>query len=674
MADSNRQNTESIIEIIKQIDSGNVVLPDFQRDFVWDESKTYDLFDSLIKDIFIGSIIYGIPSFEITVREVDKRPRKVKGKKRASLKTYDYSQKEINEKVKTSQFRAVLDGQQRLTSIYRALRKIDSLWLIVKGEEEGVKESKDFRDASLEEVTFCFSGTEDKDRLSLNVGDVFEMMEKGLFEDEIKAYYFNELEYIKEMDLEVRKKHFARYLLIKRKIEDLFKAEKLVSYFLLDMSSDKFALFFERSNSLGVRLDFIDILVAKLSHGFKLRTEIEKLQSGTDYTVEREVLVRAIAYIISEEKNVDKGYILSSLTYEHFQENWENACKWYIDVLEFLQKNNFMITHSWIPHTNMIIPLMMFLAKLPSQQFSQMKQEQAEFIRFWYWGSIFSQRYTGGATNEVIIKDCKILSGVAQGKKVEDSKYFRTFKSAIERPEDLYLFNKKGSALYKGVLTFINYRAEGLVDWENNSKIIFTKKVDDHHIFPKAYLQAIAMEEDEIELADCVVNRTLIPKITNIKIGKKPPSEYMKEIYKTNTQFQDTLKNHLIPNEIMDGLYNEFFNDFIEERANHIFEEIRCCIIEQRSIIENMHYREERKTIGKNVNIFATYRNKTVHATFNRETQEIFMNSEKYSSVSSAADAAKKLLTGRENTSTDGWKFWKYKDGEEEKFIEDIRY
>ncbi len=57
MADSNRQNTESIIEIIRQIDVGNVVLPDFQRDFVWDESKTYDLFDSLIKDIFIGSII-----------------------------------------------------------------------------------------------------------------------------------------------------------------------------------------------------------------------------------------------------------------------------------------------------------------------------------------------------------------------------------------------------------------------------------------------------------------------------------------------------------------------------------------------------------------------------------------------------------------------------------------
>lgn len=56
-----------------------IVLPEFQRDFVWDEPKTYDLFDSLIRDIFIGSLIYGIPSFELTVRELDTRPRKGNG-------------------------------------------------------------------------------------------------------------------------------------------------------------------------------------------------------------------------------------------------------------------------------------------------------------------------------------------------------------------------------------------------------------------------------------------------------------------------------------------------------------------------------------------------------------------------------------------------------------------
>ncbi|MBU3217529.1 DUF262 domain-containing protein [Clostridium estertheticum] len=61
-------------------------MPDFHRDFVWDESKTYDLFDSLVKDIFIGPIIYGVPSFEITVKQIDDRLRKTKEKRREKLR------------------------------------------------------------------------------------------------------------------------------------------------------------------------------------------------------------------------------------------------------------------------------------------------------------------------------------------------------------------------------------------------------------------------------------------------------------------------------------------------------------------------------------------------------------------------------------------------------------
>ena len=90
----NSQKTESIADLCKEIDAGGLVLPEFQRDFVWEEGKTLELFDSLVKDIFIGSIIYGIPSFEITVRDLDNRPRKGKGS-RAKLKIKSFGKKEI---------------------------------------------------------------------------------------------------------------------------------------------------------------------------------------------------------------------------------------------------------------------------------------------------------------------------------------------------------------------------------------------------------------------------------------------------------------------------------------------------------------------------------------------------------------------------------------------------
>lgn len=671
MNDSNKQNTESIQDIVKEIDKRQIVLPDFQRDFVWDESKTYELFDSLVRDIFIGSIIYGIPSFEIAVREIDTRNRKAKGVKREHLKTLFFTKEQINEKVKVGNFRAVLDGQQRITSIYRALKKIDNVWLIVKNDGE-FYEDKDFNEMTLEEMMSSFSGKQDDLKLSINVGDAYEMIDNKLREKPLQEKYFNNLEFVKKLDSESIDYYFERFLIVVSKLQDLFKAEKMVSYFLLDMSSEKFALFFERSNSLGVRLDFIDILVAKLNSGFRLRTKLDELKSETGYNIEREILVRTIAFVVSEGKSIDKGYILSTLNCEHFNLYWNNICKLYIKTLDFLYKNNFIMTQDWIPHSNMLIPLMIFLDNLPNKLFNQMNETQLEFIRYWYWGSIFAQRYTGGATNEIIILDSNMLKLIAMREKITNENYFREFKIVIDQPEDLYSFTKKGSAIYKGILTFINYISGGLTDWKNNSRISFNEKVDDHHIFPKAYLQE-NITEDDFEYIDCVVNRTLIPKITNIKIGKDTPDIYLNKLYSCNDKLKESLKKHMIPIEIMDGDYNEFFSVFIEDRAKNIFDCIKEHVIDKRDEIKEMNYKEKTKIIGNNIDIFATYNKKVINAKFNRETQEVFLDGIRYKSVSTAADVAKKKISGKD-TSTNGWSFWKYKDGDEDRFIKDLRY
>ncbi|MCP4612687.1 MAG: DUF262 domain-containing protein [Planctomycetes bacterium] len=57
MEDTRR--TESIKNMVESIDNRSIVLPEFQQNFVWDVAKTYDLLDSLVRDVFIGSLIYG---------------------------------------------------------------------------------------------------------------------------------------------------------------------------------------------------------------------------------------------------------------------------------------------------------------------------------------------------------------------------------------------------------------------------------------------------------------------------------------------------------------------------------------------------------------------------------------------------------------------------------------
>jgi len=58
-----QSRTESLLDTVRGIQNRTVMLPEFQRDFRWELDRTYDLFDSLVKDIFIGTImgVFALP-------------------------------------------------------------------------------------------------------------------------------------------------------------------------------------------------------------------------------------------------------------------------------------------------------------------------------------------------------------------------------------------------------------------------------------------------------------------------------------------------------------------------------------------------------------------------------------------------------------------------------------
>jgi len=585
----NSPKTESIKNLIENIDKEIIVLPEFQRDFVWEIGKTYDLFDSLIKDIFIGSIIYGVPSFEITARELDKRPRKGEGS-RKKLKLIHFKKDEVEREAKTSGFRLVLDGQQRITSIYRALKGMDEVWFVSRNLDE--LPHQDFSKFKLEDLLYEFTGQEEVERLSIKMSDVYETMTNYFLEEEIKEKFFNKLKFLETKDYEERTNQFRTYLTIRRNLEQFLNADKLLSFYLLDTSAEKFSLFFERSNSKGIQLNFIDILAAKLYVGFNLRSEVESFESSNNgYELNREIIVRAISFLVSDGKNVQKSYILANLNAQHFNQYWKKLCEFYKQSIDFLYKNHFILSQSWMPYQNMLIPLMLFLSEI--KDFSQMNEKQFDFIRFWYWASIFSERYSG-SSNEVILQDSKILQQVAKDSRVTDKSYFQKLKLQVEKFEEVLSYNKKGSAIYSGFLNLVNYEAEGLIDWKNTSKLSFNGRLEDHHIFPKEFLKTSYKEnEDALELVDSVANRTLIPKITNIKIGKKSPSQYLPELEESNPEIRRSLAQHLVPEETIEGLYDELYTIFLEDRARKMFELVKKYVIDEREQIISDFYTEQ---------------------------------------------------------------------------------
>jgi hypothetical protein len=557
------------------------MLPEFQRDFRWELYQTYDLFDSLIREIFIGSIIYGKPSFGMTLREIDQRPRKGKGSN-IPLKTMDYSTSEISKLAQSQNLRVVLDGQQRVTSIYRAMTGIDTVYVVLHSHLHQEHDAASINQLLLEDMVDYVAGEDNPLAISVKLSDAYETEHNMLDDEDLNIRFANTAfaqSYFKIADESSRKIAERLYRRAIRRLVDLYKKQKLVSYYLFDMSMEKFCLFFERSNSRVMQLNFTDILAAKLYHGFNLRKKIEEFESQNQFIkLNREIIVRAIAYIVATDQNhtvsIDRKFILDHLDADNFKEHWDTACKLYVESLRYLANQHYILSQGWMPSENMIIPLMIFRRHIKS--FDQMNEEQRKFLEYWYWASIFANRYSA-ASNEVIIVDSGALTQVARGERVTTRGYFMKMRPLITEADDLFSYTKKSSAIYRGILNLLGYAAQGLRDWNSTHKIDITMSLEDHHIYPRAYITGGPPMEDitraEAEqVVDCVVNRTLIPKLLNIQVGKKGPTEYLAEIKNKNKYLEDCLPSHLIPVDmISDETWNCLFKLFLEERAQRIF-------------------------------------------------------------------------------------------------------
>ena len=119
------QQTRSLEQLLKDVDDGKIVLPEFQRDFIWPEAKSLTLFDSLFRNLFIGSLIVSKPKFSLACKSFDFRPRKTTGRKPIAreISSEEFFEKDIF---------TLLDGQQRTTSICRALKGVDDIFVIFK--------------------------------------------------------------------------------------------------------------------------------------------------------------------------------------------------------------------------------------------------------------------------------------------------------------------------------------------------------------------------------------------------------------------------------------------------------------------------------------------------------------------------------------------------------------
>lgn len=568
----NTQETRSIEDLVKMIDSEKLVLPEFQRDFKWPIEKSETLFDSIFQDLFIGSLIISRPKFDLACKGFDLRERG-KSSRKPIPKLYKIEDFEHNDVY------TLLDGQQRATSIYRALKGKDIIHIIFKDIDTLISDK--FYDHTNELILVKYdqyiegfdSSKPKNGEFHLRICDLYTSIDyrESKFLDE----YVNPL--LDEMNLDEGKKEILRDYagtLHKDFRSDVVKKANLLSVQLLNMDLEKFCLYFERSNSQGLNLSFTDIITAKVYIDFKLSRKIKKakeLQYFDDNYVDS--VVRYINFISNGE--VTKKSILSDLKGIHFIENWDNVISDLNYIQQWLVENNWIFNVQKIPYRTMLLPLLSFYQNLPNKEFTQANQNQLDILKFWFYASILDNRYGGarhGSTNVVLKKDCELMRDLAGGI-YPDNTYWQNLRIEVSFDE-LKKLDNNSSAKALG-LSYYMWSKNNFRNLENNAKVSVNANIDVHHIIPSNYIKKQFGEfSSEYDFSDSFLNKIRINKISNIKIGDKSPSLYLNEILKNspNQKIRESLDSHMIGNslKLLNGEYDNDYFSFIENRYNAI--------------------------------------------------------------------------------------------------------
>lgn len=591
-------SSQSLTQLVEQINSNPhvLLLPEFQRDFVWELDQTYALFDSLIRKIFIGSIIFGKPSFEMTLRKIDLRPRKGKGS-RTRVERLHYTEDRIKTASQIDGLKILLDGQQRTTSIYRALRGIDQVFFVVRPNVSATQ----VKDCELEDLLHPEFGVQGEDLpncICVPMHFAFRYVIEAPFDDEVSEF-FAHTRYGRGLaqngDTFAAREAFKVFRQLLPKFKTLFEEPRLLSYYLLDMSLDKFTTFFERSNSRGVNLTFTDILAAKVFGKFNLRQAFDDFgERHPGVPVNRELLVRAVAVLTGLLK-VEKAQILKELRAEDFQQHWDNATRLYLKVLDYLHEQRYMVALRWLPYDSLLVPLMLFFFELEQRGQASLTQYQQTWVRWWYWACVFSERYTA-ASNEKIVHDARVLQRVARGEPIESS-YFVRLRPVVDDPEQLLSYSRSSGGLYRGTLNLIHFAADGLRDWSHDGLIstgsVGVQELHDHHVYPQGFLRRTAAQQDrpeEVEdIRDSVVNRVLMPRDTNLRVSDKAPAIYLQDLLRVNPDLRRSLESHLIPASLLDDPQQSFqVYRTLRERAEQVVTLIRQETVEAEQRLKAM--------------------------------------------------------------------------------------
>lgn len=573
------QTALTIESVIKDIDAKKYLLPSIQREFVWSTKQIEKLFDSLMMDYPINAFLFW----------------KVSKEKAKEFSFYeflrDYHQRtgRHNPKANISgsdDIIAILDGQQRMTSLYIGLKgsyaykishkrwdnpqayPVRKLYLNVLAESEDPDLTYDFRFLTSSEVK---SMNEQKDASGnpvyfwYLVGDILDVKE----EFEINNILFdNNLNILPQAKF-ANKALFKLFTVIRR--------NQTISYYLEESTElDKVLNIFIRVNSGGTTLSYSDLLLSFATAQWQEKDAREELNTfmdevnmiGRGFNIGKDIILKSclvlcrFSDISFKVDNFNRSNMLV------IEKNWDELTNAFRMAVELI--SSFGYSRENITSNNLIIPIAYYIKSIDSPAnfvTSSVYAEDRRLIKKWFIASLLNRVFS--FMPDGLLKPVRTIIDNNPGKfpfdKIAD--YFRGTNRDIFFTDDSIdnlLWTKYGTGDLLIVLSVLYPWA----DLKNNFHI--------DHIYPKSKfttkkLIKRGIPEDKvsyyIENVNYLGNLQLLEATPNEEKNNKDFDEWLKEAFPNLDQLKAYKEKHYIPDV---DLSFDNFEEFLGAREKLI--------------------------------------------------------------------------------------------------------
>ncbi len=553
---------KSIKDVVDELNV-RYFLPDIQREYVWlkkaDEKKIEQLFDSILRGYPIGSFLFWKLQKEDIAKSDDQDENKLNFQLYQFITNYD-ERKPHNEKIRIKEIRRddlyiVLDGQQRLTSLYiglkgtRTLKKRGARYDNPNAYEEkrlylNLKHQPNM-DNPEDNYQFEFHAKtpeNDKKHWWFKVGDILELK--------------SVVNYTREHNLGNEESELLETL------NKAFHDKQLISYFEeTEKNLNKVLNIFIRVNSGGVKLSYSDLLMSILTASFssdireKMNGLVDTLKDKGFSNMGQDQVLKTCLLLIGKDttfelKNFNKKNI------KEIEDNWEKITESIYNAAKLLETFGYA---GYLGSAYILSSLAYFYFLNPKMD----KNDEEQALKF-----VRNAQITSYFTPSTDTK----LNNIANSMK--DVKTFESFNHNLAKHQTWPL-KITNDAIEDIVCSSSDARVFPILQilYPNLNYKTTTFHID--HIYPKSKFKKEneKLDKDFYECGNHLFNLQLLEGAENIAKKDKDPEVWLKEEYKNEQAIEEYKeKNYIDPKLKLEW---ENIKEFREKREEAIIKTLK---------------------------------------------------------------------------------------------------